>query len=126
MPESKKNPETKPEELSPEQIKQRDEQAAKEQAEKELAAKIKAAQTRTEKNDDGETVQKRSKCLPVEKERHLFHVEIETPAFDPKNGKRLSKPKTQIFGANEFTNFKNNAPQLGYEMKILWNPEQYK
>jgi hypothetical protein len=125
MPESKNKPD-KPEELTPEQIKERDELLAIEKADKELNAKIKAAQTRTEKNDDGETVQKRSKCLPVEKERHLFHVQIETPAFDPKTGKRLSKPKTQIFGANEFTNFKNNAPQLGYEMKILWNPEQYK
>lgn len=131
MAESKK-PGSNPEE-TPEQIKLREEKEAQEKAEKEavekaerdLAEKIKAAQTRTEKTDEGE-VKKRSKLLPVEKERHLFHVELETPAFDQKTGKKLSKSKVQIFNPSEWTNFKNNAQHLGFVYKILWNPEQYK
>lgn len=90
-------------------------EAAKETAasKKNEAAKIKAAQ--------GE-----SSYLPEEKERHLFHVKLDKPAFNPKDGKKLSKAYIQKFTVAEYNQFAKNGSGLGYTAEVLWNPELYK
>ena len=128
MQESKKpgeapTPET-PEEKALRLSNEAEEQKKKDAEKAELKA-IEAAQTRIEKDGKKET-SVRSNLLPKESERHLFHVELDTPAFDPKTGKKLSKEKVQIFNPNEFSNFEKNAVHLGLTMKILWNPKNYK
>lgn len=64
--------------------------------------------------------------LPDPKEKGLFHVKLDKPAFDPKTGKRLSKPYIQIFTESEWNTFEKNSTGLGYTTEIMWNPIDYK
>lgn len=63
--------------------------------------------------------------LPDESERGLFHVTLDKPAFNPKDGKKLSKAYTQKFTIAEWNQFSKNSSGLGYEQTIVWNPTIY-
>lgn len=63
--------------------------------------------------------------LPDESERGLFHVTLDKPAFNPKDGKKLSKAYTQKFTVAEWNQFSKNSSGLGYEQTIVWNPTIY-
>lgn len=63
--------------------------------------------------------------LPEEKERGIFHVTLDKPAFNPKDGKKLTKAYTQKFTVAEWNQFSKNCGGLGYEQTIVWNPEIY-
>ena len=77
-----------------------------------LQAKIEAAQT--------------GSYLPKEKERNLYHVKLDKPAYNPKTGEKLSKEFIQKFTEAEWNQFKRNSAGLGYEMEIMWNPETFR
>ena len=77
-----------------------------------MQAKIEAAQT--------------GSYLPKVSERHIYHVRLDKPAFNPKTGEKLSKDFIQKFTVSEWNQFKRNSAGLGYEMEILWNPETFK
>lgn len=87
-------------------------EAAKKEAEKAEQAKIKAAQ--------GE-----SSYVAAPKERHLYHVKLDKPAFSPKDGKKLSKAFIQKFTVQDWKNHLAHAKGLGFTAEILWNPEEY-
>lgn len=59
-------------------------------------------------------------------EEHLYHVKIEVKKFNADNGKRLSKPRIQIFGAKEYeTTVKNDLVRQGYTLDVLHNPTEW-
>lgn len=59
-------------------------------------------------------------------EEHLYHVKIEVKKFNADNGKRLSKPRIQIFGAKEYeTTVKNDLIRQGYTLDVLHNPTDW-
>jgi hypothetical protein len=68
---------------------------------------------------------------PSEKEKHLYHVELEKPLFDKTTGKKLSKPVVQKFTKAEYNQLvgkknekdKSNAEMLGYIVNVLYKPE---
>lgn len=66
---------------------------------------------------------------PNENEKHLYHVAMEQPQYDRKTGKKLSKPFVQMFSVPEYKQLTkvdgknpNYAEQLGYSIKVLWDP----
>lgn len=79
-----------------------------------------------------EQEQQQSKYNPSDKEKHLYHVELEKPLYDSKTGKKMSTPYVQKFTKAEYNQFvgkksakdKSNAEMLGYTVKVLFNPEE--
>lgn len=61
-----------------------------------------------------------------EREKHLYHCTIELVEFDRKNGKRLSTPRLQKFGAKSFKSFiSNDLRKQGYTLTVLHDPVDY-
>ena len=60
-----------------------------------------------------------------DKEKHLWHVTMEIPTFDPKNGKRISRPKLQKFGAKTFHALRESWEKQGYTITVLYDPTAY-
>lgn len=87
-------------------------EALKAEAAAKMEAKIKAAQ--------GE-----SSYVADPKERHLFHVKLDKPAFNPKDGKKISKAFIQKFSVQDWKNHEKNGKGLGFTADVLWNPEEY-
>ena len=86
----------------------------------------------TNNNPEPEQEQKESSYKPDDKEKHLYHVELEKPIFSSSNGERLSTPFIQKFTKDEYKKFvgkknekdKSNAEMLGYTVKVLFDPEK--
>lgn len=86
----------------------------------------------TNSKQEAEQEHKKNEYKPSEKEKHLYHVELEKPLFDSKTGKKMSKPYVQKFTKTEYNQFvgkksakdKSNAEMLGYTVKVLFNPEE--
>ncbi len=52
-----------------------------------------------------------------------YHAVIEVKQFDPKTGKRLSKPRVQKFGKKIFeTSVRDSLRKQGYDVLILHDP----
>jgi len=85
--------------------------AKKKSAEDKMSARIKSAQT--------------GSYLPEPKERGIFHVKMDKPAFNPQDGKKLSKAFIQKFTVADWKHFEKNNKGLGYTVEIMWNPEAY-
>lgn len=85
----------------------------------------------TNNNPEPEQEQKET-YKPDDKEKHLYHVELEKPIFSSSNGERLSTPFIQKFTKDEYKKFvgkknekdKSNAEMLGYTVKVLFDPEE--
>ena len=58
-------------------------------------------------------------------EENTFHCRIEQTQFNPRNGKRLSKPRIQKFDAKMFPALKRNLLQQGWDVVILYDPTEY-
>lgn len=55
-----------------------------------------------------------------------YHVIIEVVQFDPKTGKRLSKPRVQKFGRKTFeSHVQASLRKQGYEVTILHDPNEW-
>ena len=95
----------------------------------ELEAKMEQA-NRTEANSSPEQEQQqqqeetKSDYKPNEKEKNLYHVELEKPLYHPSTGQKISTPFVQKFTKNEYKQFESNAKMLGYTIKVLFNPEE--
>jgi hypothetical protein len=50
---------------------------------------------------------------------------MEIPTFDPKNGKRISRPKLQKFGAKTFHALRESWEKQGYTITVLYDPTAY-
>ena len=85
-----------------------------------------------EEMDQKEKEQLKKDYVPDNSEKHLFHVLLDKPRFDSRTGKKLSTPFVQKFTKTEFSaltskkneNDKSNADMLGYEVTVLWNPNE--
>lgn len=59
-------------------------------------------------------------------EESSYHCIIEVEQFDPKTGKRLSKPRLQKFGRKIFeTHVQSSLRKQGYKVIILHNPTEW-
>ena len=58
-------------------------------------------------------------------EEGTYHVRQEITNFDPKTGKRLSKPRIQKYGPKEFNQIVSILKQQGYEITILHDPTDF-
>lgn len=55
-------------------------------------------------------------------EKHLVHVELEIPGFDPATGARTSIPWTQKFYPNEYKAMEKTNAFAGHKVTILHDP----
>lgn len=56
-------------------------------------------------------------------EEHLYHCRIEVRKFDAETGKRLSRPRLQVFGRKFFESFGlHNLRKQGYAVDVLHDP----
>lgn len=59
-------------------------------------------------------------------EERFYHAVIEVVQFDPKTGKRLSKPRVQKFGKKSFEgSVQASLRKQGYTITILHDPNQW-
>lgn len=59
-------------------------------------------------------------------EEKFYHALIEVKQFDPKTGKRISRPRVQKFGKKIFDRVVRDAlMKQGYEVTILHNPTEW-
>lgn len=59
-------------------------------------------------------------------EEQSYHAVIEVVQYDPKTGKKLSKPRVQKFGKKQFeTNVLNCLKKQGYKVTILHDPNEW-
>lgn len=62
-------------------------------------------------------------AVPAGEER-FYHCVIEVVQFDPKTGKRISKPRVQKFGKKSFeTSIYKTLKKQGYAITILHDPK---
>ena len=74
------------------------------------------AETKTENNPDYQVKNAR--------ELKYYHVSVENVAFDPKTGKKLSKPTIQILTSQEYKTLRELSKRNGLTIEVLHNPEQ--
>jgi len=59
-------------------------------------------------------------------EERFYHAVIEVKQFDPKTGKRISRPRIQKFGKKMFETIVNESlRKQGYEIVILHDPNEW-
>ena len=77
---------------------------------------------------DGDRIkaaQGKGSYLPEEHERHLFHVKMDKPVFNPQTGEKGSKPFIQKFTVQDWRDQQKHGAHLGYLNVVLWDPEAY-
>ena len=63
--------------------------------------------------------------VPAGEERY-YHAVVEVVQFDPKTGKRLSRPRVQKFGKKIFESVvRASLQKQGYAVTILHNPNEW-
>lgn len=59
-------------------------------------------------------------------EERAYHAVIEVKQFDPKTGKRVSKPRVQKFGKKSFeSHISDSLRKQGYDILILHDPNAW-
>lgn len=58
-------------------------------------------------------------------EENTFHCRIEQTQFNPRNGKRISKPRIQKFDAKMYPTLSRNLKQQGWDIVVLYDPTEY-
>lgn len=59
-------------------------------------------------------------------EEHLYHCLVEVVKFDSDTGKRLSKPRVQVFGKKAYEEgVYHNLKKHGYTITVLHDPNEY-
>lgn len=59
-------------------------------------------------------------------EERAYHAVIEVKQFDPKTGKRISKPRVQKFGKKSFeSHIADSLRKQGYDILILHDPNEW-
>nr|DAE83621.1 MAG TPA: hypothetical protein [Caudoviricetes sp.] len=56
---------------------------------------------------------------------HLYHVALWMEEYDPKTGKPLHTPTTDVFGVQTFERNVSNFKKLGYTLKVLHDPREF-
>ena len=58
-------------------------------------------------------------------EEDTFHCKIEQTQFNPRNGKRLSRPRIQKFEAKMYPAVARNLRQQGWDIEVLYDPTEF-
>ena len=59
-------------------------------------------------------------------EERFYHAVIEVPMYDPKTGRKLSRPRRQVFGKKQFESYiLDSLRKQGYEITILHDPNPW-
>ena len=58
-------------------------------------------------------------------EEDTFHCKIEQTQFNPRNGKRLSRPRIQKFEAKMYPSVARNVRQQGWDIEVLYDPTEF-
>ena len=58
-------------------------------------------------------------------EEDTYHCRIEQTQFNPRNGKRMSRPRIQKFDAKMFPSISRNLRQQGWDIIILYDPTDF-
>ena len=58
-------------------------------------------------------------------EEDTYHCKIEQKQFNPRNGKRLSKPRIQKFDAKMYPQIARNLRQQGWDIEVLYDPSEF-
>ena len=58
-------------------------------------------------------------------EEDTFHCKIEQTQFNPRNGKRLSRPRIQKFEAKMYQSVARNLRQQGWDIEVLYDPTEF-
>lgn len=56
---------------------------------------------------------------------HLYHVALWMEEYDPKTGKLVHTPTTDVFGVQTFERNVSNFKKLGYTLKVLHDPREF-
>ena len=58
-------------------------------------------------------------------EEDTYHCRIEQTQFNPRNGKRQSRPRIQKFDAKMYTSIIRNLRQQGWDIEVLYDPTDF-
>ena len=58
-------------------------------------------------------------------EEETYHCRIEQTQFNPRNGKRLSRPVIQKFDAKMYPSVARNLRQQGWDIVVLYDPTDF-
>ena len=58
-------------------------------------------------------------------EEDTYHCKIEQTQYNPRNGKRLSRPRIQKFDAKMYPQVSRNLRQQGWDIEVLYDPTEF-
>ena len=58
-------------------------------------------------------------------EEDTYHCKIEQTQFNPRNGKRLSRPRIQKFESKMYPQVARNLRQQGWDIEVLYDPTEF-
>ncbi len=58
-------------------------------------------------------------------EEGTYHCRIEQTQFNPRNGKRVSRPRIQKFEAKMFPSILRNLKLQGWDVEVLYDPTEF-
>lgn len=58
-------------------------------------------------------------------EENTYHCRIEQTQFNPRNGKRQSRPRIQKFDAKMYPSIARNLRQQGWDIEVLYDPTEF-
>lgn len=58
-------------------------------------------------------------------EEDTYHCRIEQTQFNPRNGKRMSRPRIQKFDAKMYPSVARNLRQQGWDIEVLYDPTEF-
>ena len=58
-------------------------------------------------------------------EEGTYHCRIEQTQFNPRNGKRVSRPRIQKFDAKMYASIARNLRQQGWDIEVLYDPSEF-
>ena len=58
-------------------------------------------------------------------EEDTYHCKIEQTQFNPRNGKRMSRPRIQKFDAKMYPQVARNLRQQGWDIEVLYDPTEF-
>ena len=58
-------------------------------------------------------------------EEDTYHCKIEQTQFNPRNGKRLSRPRIQKFESKMYAQIARNLRLQGWDIEVLYDPTEF-
>lgn len=58
-------------------------------------------------------------------EEDTYHCKIEQTQFNPRNGKRLSRPRIQKFESKMYAQLARNLRLQGWDIEVLYDPTEF-